>query len=213
MSSGFERPLILALTGSIGMGKSETAAMFRGLEVPVYDADASVHRLYARGGKAVEPIGEAFPGVVVDGAVDRALLSKQLAGDPSAWKRLEAVIHPLVATVQRDFMLDAIEQGARLVVLDIPLLFETGGEARADYVVVVSAPPDVQRARVMQRPGMTPEKLEEILARQITDTEKRARADFVVPTDQGLEVARHHVREIVHKLLNDPPPKREGRLA
>ncbi|PWR20665.1 dephospho-CoA kinase [Zavarzinia compransoris] len=210
---GRGRPLILALTGSIGMGKSETSKMFRDLGIPVYDADAAVHGLYAAGGRAVGPIGEIFPAVVRDGAVDRALLSREIAGDPGAWKKLEAVIHPLVAQVQRDFLVAEIDRGTALVVLDIPLLFETGGQHRADYVAVVSAPAEVQRRRVLERPGMSAEKLDEILSRQVPDGDKRAQADFVIPTDQGLEVARGHVRRVVETLLGDPPPKRDERLA
>lgn len=208
----YTRPILLALTGSIGMGKSETARMFAALGVPVYDADAAVHALYAAGGKAVGPIGAAFPGVVADGAIDRAALSRHLAGDPAAWKRLEAVIHPLVAEAQRDFLMAQIAVQAPLVLLDIPLLFETKGETRADYVAVVSAPADLQRRRVLERPGMTPQKLDEILSRQVPDAQKRAGADFVIPTDQGLQVARDHVRAIVDRLILNPPPKLPGRL-
>lgn len=208
----YTRPVMLALTGSIGMGKSETARMFAAQGVPVYDADASVHALYAHGGKAVGPVGDAFPGVVVDGAIDRAALSRHLAGDPAAWKRLEAIIHPLVAEVQRDFLMAQIEARAPLVLLDIPLLFETRGETRADYVAVVSAPPDLQRTRVLARPGMTAEKLDEILSRQVPDAKKREAADFIIPTDQGLEVARDHVRNIVTRLVTDPPAKKAERL-
>lgn len=213
MSAPYERPVILALTGSIGMGKSETSRMFRALGVPVYDADAAVHGLYDVGGKAVGPIGEAFPGVVRDGAVDRAQLSRHLAGDPTAWKRLEAIIHPLVGEVQRDFLVGEMEKRTPLVVMDVPLLFETNGHHRADYVAVVSAPEHVQRARVLARPGMTAEKLDEILARQLHDSEKRRRADFVIPTDQGLEIARAHVEAIVHRLRHDPPAKQTERLS
>lgn len=206
------RPIILALTGSIGMGKSETARMFRALDIPVYDADASVHALYDVGGKAVGPIGDAFPGTVRDGAVDRGLLSRELAGDKSAWKRLEAIIHPLVGEVQRDFLVGEIEKGTPLVVMDVPLLFETNGHHRADYVAVVSAPEHVQRKRVLERPGMTAEKLDEILARQLHDDHKRAKADFIIPTDRGLDVARDHVAAIVRILLTDPPAKQAERL-
>lgn len=207
------RPIVLALTGSIGMGKSETSKMFRAFGIPVYDADAAVHGLYDRGGKAVGPIGDLFPEAIVDGAVDRARLSRALAGDPGAWKKLEAVIHPLVAEVQRDFLVAEIERGSPLVVLDIPLLFETGGHRRADYVAVVSAPHHVQRRRVLERPGMTQEKLDEILSRQMADAAKREGADFVIPTDQGLDVAREHVERLIETLLNNPPPKRTERLA
>lgn len=208
-----DRPVILALTGSIGMGKSETARMFRALGVPVYDADAAVHGLYDVGGKAVGPIGEAFPGVVRHGAVDRALLSKEIAGDKAAWAKLEAIIHPLVGEVQRDFIVTEMARKSPLVVMDVPLLFETNGHHRADYVAVVSAPEHVQRRRVLERPGMTEEKLGEILSRQVHDSQKRAQADFVIPTDQGLDVAREHVASIVHRLLTDPPAKKAERLA
>lgn len=209
----YDRPVILALTGSIGMGKSETSRMFRALGVPVYDADAAVHGLYDVGGKAVGPIGEAFPGVVRHGAVDRALLSKEIAGDKAAWAKLEAIIHPLVGEVQRDFIVTEMARKSPLVVMDVPLLFETNGHHRADYVAVVSAPEHVQRRRVLERPGMTEEKLGEILSRQVHDSQKRAQADFVIPTDQGLDVAKEHVASIVHRLLTDPPAKKAERLA
>lgn len=209
----YDRPVILALTGSIGMGKSETSRMFRALGVPVYDADAAVHGLYDVGGKAVGPIGEAFPGVVRHGAVDRALLSKEIAGDKTAWAKLEAIIHPLVGEVQRDFIVTEMARKSPLVVMDVPLLFETNGHHRADYVAVVSAPEHVQRRRVLERPGMTEEKLGEILSRQVHDSHKRAQADFIIPTDQGLDVAREHVASIVHRLLTDPPAKKAERLA
>ncbi len=203
--------ILLGLTGSIGMGKTETAKMFRSLGVPVWDADAAVHALYAKGGAAVAPIGAAFPGVVVDGAVDRAALTRAIAGDAAAWKRLEQIVHPLVGAGQAAFLADARAGGHGLVVLDIPLLFETGGERRVDYVAVVSAPADLQRARVLERPGMTAAKLDEILSKQVPDADKRARADFVVPTDQGLEHALRHVREIVRLLAEAPPPRRPDR--
>lgn len=209
----YDRPVILALTGSIGMGKSETARMFRALGVPVYDADATVHGLYDVGGKAVGPIGDAFPGVVRHGAVDRALLSKEIAGDKAAWAKLEAIIHPLVGEVQRDFIVTEMARKSPLVVMDVPLLFETNGHHRADYVAVVSAPEHVQRRRVLERPGMTEEKLGEILSRQVHDSQKRAQADFVIPTDKGLDVAREHVASIVHRLLTNPPAKKAERLA
>lgn len=209
----YDRPVILALTGSIGMGKSETARMFRALGVPVYDADAAVHGLYDVGGKAVGPIGDAFPGVVRHGAVDRALLSKEIAGDKAAWAKLEAIIHPLVGEVQRDFIVTEMARKSPLVVMDVPLLFETNGHHRADYVAVVSAPEHVQRRRVLERPGMTEEKLGEILSRQVHDSQKRAQADFVIPTDKGLDVAREHVASIVHRLLTNPPAKKAERLA
>ena len=190
----------LGLTGSIGMGKSETARMFRAAGVPVFDADASVHGLFAKDGPAVGPLGEAFPGCVVDGAVDRQRLSALVAGKPEAWKKLESIVHPLVGQEQVKFLAEALAAGEPLVVLDIPLLFEGRGRSAVDKIVVVSAPADVQRKRVLERPGMTEEKLVEILSRQVPDEVKRAQADFVIPTDQGLDVARAHVERIVAEL-------------
>lgn len=192
--------LLVGLTGSIGMGKSETAKMFARLGIPVYDADAAVHRLYAKGGAAVAPIEAAFPGVSVDGAIDRARLSAHVLNQPEQLKKLEAIVHPLVGRAQLDFLLAAEEAGATMVVLDIPLLYETGGQARVDVVVVVSAPHHVQRARVLQRPGMTEEKFEAIFAKQVPDAEKRQRADFIVETDQGLDHAFAQVEDIVAEL-------------
>ena len=179
--------ILIGLTGSIGMGKSTTAAMFREAGVPVYDADAAVHDLYAKGGAAVGPVGEAFPGVVRDGAVDREALRQRVLGNPEALKRLNAIVHPLVGRDRVGFFQAAEAAGADMVVLDIPLLFETGGEANVDAVVVVSAPAEMQRERVLARPGMTPERLDAILAQQMADAEKRARAHFVVDTGRGLE--------------------------
>lgn len=199
--------ITVGLTGSIGMGKSTTAAMFAAEGVPVYDADAEVHALYAKGGAAVEPLAEAFPGVVVDGAVDRALLSQRVVGKPEELKRLEAIVHPLVGQSRVGFFEKAVAAGADIVVLDIPLLFETGGETRMDAVVVVSAPADVQRQRVLARPGMDEAKLDAILARQMADAEKRARAHFVIDTGQGLDHARAQVREVL-RVLRDPSTTR-----
>jgi dephospho-CoA kinase len=193
-----DRPLLIGLTGSIGMGKTETAKMFAKLGIPVYDSDAAVHRLYESGGAAVAPIAEAFPGTVTDGRVDRAALSKAVGGNEAAFKQLEAIVHPLVAAEQRKFM-DAV-RGAEMVVQDIPLLFETGGHARMDAVVVVSAPAALQRARVLARDGMTPEKLDHILSRQMPDAEKRAKAHFVVETDKGLDHAFAQVKAVVAAL-------------
>jgi dephospho-CoA kinase len=195
-----ERPYLVGLTGSIGMGKSETAKMFARLGIPVYDSDAAVHRLYEKGGAAVAPIAEAFPGSVKDGRVDRADLSKKLAADPSGFKKLEALVHPLVGAEQRKFLDKAAQGGAEMVVLDIPLLFETGGHARMDAVVVVSAPPHIQRERVLAREGMTPDKLDQILSRQTPDAEKRAKAHFVVETDKGLERAFEDVKKVIAAL-------------
>jgi dephospho-CoA kinase len=199
--------ITVGLTGSIGMGKSTTAAMFAAEGVPVYDADAEVHALYAKGGAAVGPVGDAFPGVVVDGAIDRTLLSQQVVGKPDEMKRLEAIVHPLVGASRVGFFEDAVARGADIVVLDIPLLFETGGETRMDAVVVVSAPAEVQRRRVLARPGMDEAKLDAILARQMADVEKRARAHFVIDTGQGLEHARDQVREVL-RVLRDPSTAR-----
>ena len=195
-----ERPYLVGLTGSIGMGKTETAKMFARLGLPVYDADAAVHRLYEAGGAAVPLIAQAFPGTVIDGRVDRAELTKRVTADKDAFKALENIVHPLVGHQQREFLNQAAEAGAELVILDIPLLFETGGHARVDAVVVVSAPHDVQRSRVLQRPGMTPDKLDHILSRQVPDAEKRAQAHFVVETEHGLDHAFEQVKNIVSAL-------------
>ncbi len=195
--------LVLGLTGSIGMGKSTTSTMFQAEGVPVYDSDAAVHALYATGGAAVAPVEAAFPGVVVNGAIDRAKLSAQVVGNSEALAKLEAIVHPLVGAHRIGFFETAQAEGHEIVVLDIPLLFETGGEKKVDKVVVVSAPADVQRARVLARPEMTPEKFEAILARQIPDSEKRARADFVIDTGQGLDRAREQVRDLL-TLLRTP---------
>lgn len=189
--------LILGLTGSIGMGKSTTAAMFEAEGVPVYDSDAAVHALYAAGGAAVAPVEAAFPGVVTDGAIDRAKLSARVVGNPEALAKLEAIVHPLVGAHRIGFFEKAQAEGRDIVVLDVPLLFETGGQRSVDKVVVVSAPPEVQRARVLARPEMTLEKFEAILARQLPDAEKRARADFVIDTGQGVEHARKQVRDLL----------------
>ena len=195
--------ITVGLTGSIGMGKSTTAAMFAAEGVPVYDADAEVHALYAKGGAAVEPLEAAFPGVVRDGAVDRTLLSQRVMGKPDELKRLESIVHPLVGATRAGFFEAAIAKGADIVILDIPLLFETGGEKRVDAVVVVSAPADVQRQRVLARPGMDEAKLDAILARQMADVEKRARAHFVIDTGAGLDAAREQVKAVLTK-LRDP---------
>lgn len=196
--------ITVGLTGSIGMGKSTTAAMFAAEGVPVYDADAEVHALYAKGGAAVAPLEAAFPGVVVDGAVDRAKLSHQVVGKPDELKRLEAIVHPLVGESRVGFFQKAVAAGADIVILDIPLLFETGGEKRMDAVVVVSAPADLQRERVLARPGMDEAKLDAILARQMADAEKRARAHFVIDTSQGLDAARQQVRDVLKRLRAGP---------
>ena len=202
--------IVLGLTGSIGMGKSTTAAMFAEEGAVVWNADEAVHRLYARGGSAVGPIGEAFPGAVVAGAADRARLAELLGRDEAAFRRLETIVHPLVVRGRLEDLAAAEARGAALAVLDIPLLFETGGDAAVDAVVVVTAPAEVQAARVLARPGMTRERLDAILARQLPDAEKRRRADFIVDTGQGLEPARAQVREIVGTVLSPDwkPPRR-----
>ena len=194
--------IVLGLTGSIGMGKSTTAQMFAEEGAVVWDADAAVHRLYGPGGAAVPPLAEAFPGVVVDGAIDRARLAEVLGRDEGAFRRLEAIVHPLVAADRAQALMSAEVQGARLVVVDIPLLFETGGDAAVDAVVVVTAEPEVQAQRVLARPGMTRERFEAILSRQTPDAEKRARADFLIDTGRGLDAARDQVRRIVGTVLS-----------
>jgi dephospho-CoA kinase len=193
---------ILGLTGSVGMGKSVTARFFAEAGVPVHDADAAVHRLYE--GVAVPAIEAAFPGTITDGKVDRTKLSARVLGDGAALKRLEAIVHPLVRESEQQLLADAERRGEKVAVLDIPLLFETGGERRVDAVVVVSAPPEVQRARVLARPGMTVEKLEAILAKQMPDAEKRRRADFIVDTSRGFDAAREQVRAILAAVATMP---------
>ena len=195
--------IVLGLTGSIGMGKSTTTAMFADLGAVIWNADDAVHRLYAPGGAAVEPVGRAFPGVVADGAVDRTRLAEALGRDDDAFRRLETIVHPLVAEGRLADLEAARRAGVRLAVLDIPLLFETGGHANMDAVVVVSAPESQQRERVLARPGMTAERLDAILSRQMHDAEKRARAHFVVDTGRGLEPAREQVAKII-ATMRDP---------
>lgn len=202
--------IVLGLTGSIGMGKSTTTAMFADHGAVVWNADDAVHALYAAGGAAVGPIGQAFPGSVVDGAVDRTRLAEILGRDDAAFRRLETIVHPLVGAGRAADLQAARERGVKLAVLDIPLLFETGGDRAVDGVVVVSADPETQRRRVLARPGMTIERFEAILARQTPDAEKRRRADFVVDTGRGLDVARDQVAEIVGTVL-DPGWKRPAR--
>ncbi|WP_029010845.1 dephospho-CoA kinase [Azospirillum halopraeferens] len=189
--------VILGLTGSIGMGKSTAARMLESMGVPVCDSDAVVHRLLGRGGAAVGAIDAAFPGVVRDGAVDRRALGAAVFANPPALKRLEAILHPRVRAAQEAFLRHAARRGVAVAALDIPLLFETGGERRVDRTVVVSAPPMVQRARVLARPGMTAEKYAAILARQMPDAQKRRRADHVVPTGAGRRRTRMALRDIV----------------
>jgi dephospho-CoA kinase len=193
--------IVLGLTGSIGMGKSTTAKMFAEAGVPVHDSDETVHRLYA--GKAVPLIETAFPGTTASGSVDRAALAGRVLGDTAALKRLETIIHPLVRAEAEAFLARNRAAGMPLVVLDIPLLFETGGRDRVDKVVVVTAPAEIQRARVLARPGMSEEKLAAILARQVPDAEKRKQADFVIDTGQGFDAARAAVDTIVAELIGD----------
>jgi len=192
--------IVLGLTGSIGMGKSTTAAMFAEAGVPVHDSDAVVHALYE--GRAAEAIACQFPDAVVGGKIDRAALGSRVFGNPAALRRLEAILHPLVAAARDEFLNQERLNDASVVVLDIPLLFEIGGADDVDAVVVASAAPDVQRARVMARPGMTLEKFERILARQVPDEEKRSRADFIVDTDKGLDSARQQVRAILQAVAS-----------
>jgi dephospho-CoA kinase len=190
-----DRPFILCLTGSLGMGKSRTAQFFAEQGVPVYDADAVVHGLYE--GEAVPPIAQAFPGAVTNGKVDRAKLAILVLGDDAALKRIEAIVHPLVAARREKFLAAARANKAKVVLLDVPLLFETRGERYCDAVVVVSAPADMQRRRALERPGMTEEKFAALLAKQLPDAEKRKRADFVVDTSQSFDHARAQVRDIL----------------
>jgi dephospho-CoA kinase len=189
--------MLLGLTGSIGMGKSATAGMFAAAGIPVYDADAAVHAIYATGGAAVAPLSARFDDIVRDGAIDRTALRARVLDDPQAMADLEAIVHPLVGQTQLDFRQAARDSGARLAVLDIPLLFETGGDARVDAVAVVTAPAEIQRERVLARPGITEIDFERILARQLPDADKRARADFVISTAWGYDFTRAHVAAII----------------
>jgi dephospho-CoA kinase len=193
---------ILGLTGSIGMGKTTTAQLFAEEGVPVHDSDAAVHRLYE--GEAVGAIEAAFPGTTANGQVDREKLGAMVVGDAAALKRLEAIVHPLVRQSETRFLEQAGARGEKIVLLDIPLLYETGGEQRVDAVVVVTAPAEMQRKRVLTRPGMTPEKLDALLAKQMPDSEKRALADFIVDSGGGLEKAREQVRNILTRIAKLP---------
>jgi dephospho-CoA kinase len=193
---------ILGLTGSLAMGKSATAKMFAEEGVPVHDADATVHRLYD--GEAVAAIEAVFPGATAAGKVDRIELGRRVLADKAAIKRLEQIVHPLVRKAEEAFLGAAARDGATIAVLDIPLLFETGAEKRCDAVVVVSGPADVQRARAFERPGMSEDKFAAILAQQMPDAEKRARADFVVDTSRGFDAARVQVREILGRVAKMP---------
>ena len=194
--------LILGLTGSIGMGKSTTAKLFAEAGVPVYDADATVHMLYE--GEAVPAIEAAFPGTTVDGKVDRNMLSARVVHDPAAIKRLEQIVHPMLGASRQKFLDDAERSGAPVAVVDVPLLFETGGEKRVDAVVVVTTTPELQHQRILARDNMTSEKLDAILARQLPDAEKRRRADFVVDTSDGLDAVRLRIRDILNEAVKMP---------
>jgi dephospho-CoA kinase len=194
--------IILGLTGSIGMGKSTTAKLFEEAGVPVYDADAAVHRLYE--GEAVAAIEAAFPGTTSGGKVDRNKLSARVVRDPAAMKQLEQVVHPMLGASRQKFLDDAERSGAPVAVVDVPLLFETGGEKRVDAVVVVTTTPEVQRERILARENMTPEKLDAILARQLPDAEKRKRAHFVVDTSHGLDPVRARIRDILDEAAKMP---------
>ncbi len=187
--------VVLGLTGSIGMGKSTTARFFAEAGIPVLDSDAVVHSLYA--GEAVASIEQAFPGTNIGGRIDRAELSRRVVGDPSAFRQLEAIVHPLVREAQARFLAQAERAGAKVAVLDIPLLFETGADQKVDAVVVVTAPGAIQQARVSERAGMTPAKFDALLQKQVPDAEKRRRADFIVDTSHGFDSARAQVRAIL----------------
>jgi dephospho-CoA kinase len=197
--------IILGLTGSIGMGKSTTLQIFADEGIPTYSADDAVHELYR--GKAAPLVDMEFPGVTKDGVVDRAKLSAAVIGKPEALKKLEAIIHPLVRQAELDFVSNAKASGAKLIVLDIPLLFETDGKQRVDATLVVSAPPETQRARVLARPGMTAEKLDAILARQMPDADKRRLADYIIDTGEDLNSVRSHVKSLIVTLLQTPKAK------
>lgn len=191
---------VIGLTGSIGMGKSTTSRLFSDLGVPVFDSDACVHALYAPGGAGVAPVSQAFPGVESEGAIDRKKLSAALSRSEDGFERLEKIVHPLVFKAREDFVSKAKAAGADLVVFDIPLLFETGSEAGMDYIIVVSAPDDIRRQRVLAREDMSPAKLEAIIGRQMPDADKRDRADFVIDTSISIDDARHQVIEILKTL-------------
>jgi dephospho-CoA kinase len=194
--------LILGLTGSMGMGKSTTAKLFAEAGVPVYDADAAVHKIYE--GEAAPAIEAAFPGTTIDGKVDRVKLSSRVLHNPAAIKQLEQIVHPMLGASRQKFLDDAERSGAPVVVMDIPLLFETGGEKRVDAVVVVTTTPEIQLQRILERDNMTGEKLEAILARQLPDAEKRKRADFVVDTSDGLDPVRARIRDILDQAAKMP---------
>jgi dephospho-CoA kinase len=197
------RMIVLGLTGSIGMGKSTTAKLFAEAGVPVYDADATVHILYE--GEAAPAIEAAFPGTTVAGKVDRNKLSARVVHDPAAMKRLEQIVHPMLGASRQKFLHDAEQSGAPVAVVDVPLLFETGGEKRVDAVVVVTTTPEVQRQRILERANMTDEKLDAILSRQMPDAEKRKRAHFVVDTSHGLDPVRARIRDILDEAAKMTP--------
>ncbi len=203
--------IVIGLTGSIGMGKSAAARALKRLGLPVHDADAAVHRLMGKGGAAVPLIEAAFPGVIVDGVVDRKALGAKVFGQPAELRRLEKILHPMVQEVARRFIQRARAQRRKMVVLDIPLLFETGGEKRCDAVIVVTAPRFLQRARVLARPGMTPERLAQIERQQMPDVEKRRRADIVVDTGLGYRAALATLRQALRQLADKPRHHRPQR--
>ncbi len=195
------RPRVIGLTGSIGMGKSTAAAMLRAAGLPVFDADAAVHRMMARGGAAVAPIGAAFPDAVCNGAVNRAVLGAHVFADAEALRRLERIVHPLVGQAERAFLRRAARERKPAVVRDVPLLFETGGAARCDWTVVVSAPAHIQAARVLARPGASRERLQQVRAQQMADAEKRKRADVVIPTGAGRRLTRDRLGAMLRRRL------------
>ena len=196
--------IVLGLTGSIAMGKSRAAARFRAFGVPVFDSDAQVHALFAPGGAAVAAVARAFPGSLAEDAIDRTALGRMTLGNPVALRRLEAIVHPLVRAAQLRFLATACRAGAGLVVLDVPLLYETGGEKRVDAVVVVTTSPELQRERVLARGTMDAAKLDSIIARQMPDAEKRKRADFVVDTSHGLDPVRAQIKDILAAVVKMP---------
>ncbi len=195
-----EKTTVIGLTGSIGMGKSETAKMFEKARIPVFDSDAAVHILMGKDGAATPLVGAAFPNVMTPNGIDRKALGARVFDDPAALKRLESILHPMVSDRRQSFFDQAAAEGHDLVVMDVPLLFETGGEKQCDFTVVVSAPPALQRRRVLSRPNMTVQKFENILAQQMPDEEKRRRADFIVHSDQGLSYAEDQVAKIIENI-------------
>lgn len=199
--------ILLGLTGSIGMGKSETAKMFRRMNIPVFDSDQAVHELLGPGGAAVSAVARAFPGLETGQGIDRKKLGAQVFGDGAALKNLEAILHPLVSAKRQQFLRQAAMTGHDMAVADVPLLFETNGDQVCDYTVVVSAAPEVQRQRVLARPGMSLKKFEQILSKQMPDEEKRHRADFIVQTDRGIEYAETQVRELIAAIREKNPVK------